>query len=201
MAARWRVEAATQNIDVAKAQFLPDISLTAFLGLASIAPENLLLGNARQLGIGPALRLPIFEGGKLRANLRGKYAGYDAAVASYNQTLTEALHDTADQITSLHSIDTQIDIQRTALAEAERAYSLARTRYGAGLGTQLTVLNAESTVLQQRRLAALLQARRLDAQMALIKALGGGYTAEALPGAAPDTRTTGGTAQAAPPHG
>lgn len=200
MAARWRVEATAKDINVAKAQFLPDISLTAFLGLASIAPENLLLGNARQLGIGPALRLPIFEGGKLRANLRGKYAGYDAAVASYNQTLTEALHDTADQITSLHSIDTQIDIQRTALAEAERAYSLARTRYGAGLGTQLTVLNAESTVLQQRRLAALLQARRLDAQMALIKALGGGYTAEALPGATPDTRTTGDAAQIAPSH-
>ncbi len=200
VAARWRVEAAAKNVDVAKAQFLPDISLTAFLGLASIAPENLLLGNARQLGIGPALHLPIFEGGKLRANLRGKYAGYDAAVASYNQTLTEALHDTADQITSLHSVDTQIDIQRTALAEAERAYSLARTRYGAGLGTQLTVLNAESTVLLQRRLAALLQARRLDAQMALIKALGGGYTAEALPGAKPDHRPTDAAAQAAPSH-
>ena len=83
VAARWRVEAASKDIDVAKAQFLPDISLTAFLGLASIAPENLLLGASRQLGIGPALKLPIFEGGKLRANLRGKYANYDAAVASY----------------------------------------------------------------------------------------------------------------------
>jgi len=185
VAARWRVEAASKDIDVAKAQFLPDISLTAFLGLASIAPENLLLGASRQLGIGPALKLPIFQGGKLRANLRGKYANYDAAVASYNQTLTEALHDTADQITTLHSIDSQITIQRTALSEAERAYSLARTRYSAGLGTQLVVLNAETTVLQQRKLATDLQARRLDAQMALIKALGGGYTAEELPGAKP----------------
>ena len=186
VAARWRVEAASKDIDVAKAEFLPDVSLTAFLGLASIAPENLLLGASRQLGIGPALKLPIFEGGKLRANLRGKYARYDAAVASYNQTLTEALHDTADQITTLRSIDSQITIQRTALSEAERAYSLARTRYGAGLGTQLVVLNAETTVLQQRKLATDLQARRLDAQMALIKALGGGYTAEDLPGAKPE---------------
>ncbi|CAJ0782220.1 Outer membrane protein OprM [Ralstonia psammae] len=186
VAARWRVEAASKDIDVAKAQFLPDLSLTAFLGLASIAPENLLLGASRQLGIGPALKLPIFQGGKLRANLRGKYANYDAAVASYNQTLTEALHDTADQITTLHSIDSQITIQRTALTEAERAYSLARTRYSAGLGTQLVVLNAETTVLQQRKLATDLQARRLDAQMALIKALGGGYTAEDLPGAKPE---------------
>jgi len=186
VAARWRVEAASKDIDVAKAEFLPDISLTAFLGLASIAPENLLLGASRQLGIGPALKLPIFQGGKLRANLRGKYANYDAAVASYNQTLTEALHDTADQITALRSIDAQITIQRTALSEAERAYSLARTRYGAGLGTQLTVLNAETTVLQQRKQATDLQARRLDVQMALIKALGGGYTAEDLPGAKPE---------------
>lgn len=192
VAARWRVEAASKDIDVAKAQFLPDISLTAFLGLASIAPENLLLGNSRQLGIGPALKLPIFQGGKLRANLRGKYAGYDAAVASYNQTLTEALHDTADQITTLHSIDSQITIQRTALSEAERAYSLARTRYSAGLGTQLVVLNAETTVLQQRKLATDLQARRLDAQMALIKALGGGYTAEDLPGAKPEAAASHG---------
>ncbi|OCS47568.1 AdeC/AdeK/OprM family multidrug efflux complex outer membrane factor [Ralstonia pickettii] len=192
VAARWRVEAASKDIDVAKAQFLPDISLTAFLGLASIAPENLLLGASRQLGIGPALKLPIFQGGKLRANLRGKYANYDAAVASYNQTLTEALHDTADQITALHSIDAQIAIQRTALSEAERAYSLARTRYSAGLGTQLVVLNAETTVLQQRKLATDLQARRLDAQMALIKALGGGYTAEALPGAKPEAAASQG---------
>lgn len=200
VAARWRVEAASKDIDVAKAEFLPDISLTAFLGVASILPENLLLGNSRQLGIGPALKLPIFQGGKLRANLRGKYATYDAAVASYNQTLTEALHDTADQITALHSIDTQITIQRTALTEAERSYSLARTRYGAGLGTQLTVLNAETTVLQQRKLATDLQARRLDVQMALIKALGGGYTAEELPGAKPEHPTTGEAAQLAPSH-
>ncbi|CAJ0689393.1 MULTISPECIES: AdeC/AdeK/OprM family multidrug efflux complex outer membrane factor [Ralstonia] len=192
VAARWRVEAASKDIDVAKAQFLPDISLTAFLGLASIAPENLLLGASRQLGIGPALKLPIFQGGKLRANLRGKYANYDAAVASYNQTLTEALHDTADQITTLHSIDSQIAIQRTALSEAERAYSLARTRYSAGLGTQLVVLNAETTVLQQRKLATDLQARRLDAQMALIKALGGGYTTEDLPGAKPEATASHG---------
>lgn len=200
VAARWRVEAASKDIDVAKAEFLPDISLSAFLGLASILPENLLLGNSRQLGIGPALKLPIFQGGKLRANLRGKFANYDAAVASYNQTLTEALHDTADQITALHSIDSQIHIQHTALTEAERSYSLARTRYGAGLGTQLTVLNAETTVLQQRKLATDLQARRLDVQMALIKALGGGYTAEELPGAKPEHTTTSGAAQQAPSH-
>ena len=77
---------------------------------------------------------------------------------------------------------------------------MARTRYGAGLGTQLTVLNAETTVLQQRKLATDLQARRLDVQMALIKALGGGYAAEELPGAKPEHTTTGEAAQQAPSH-
>ncbi len=183
VAARWRVEAASKDIDVAKAEFLPDVSLTAFAGLAALDPANLLLGVSRTFGFGPTIRLPIFEGGKLRANLKGKYARYDIAVANYNQTLVDALRETADVMTSIHSVDTQIQTQREALALAERAYDLATMRYKAGLGTQLTVLNAESNVLQQRRLSTDLQARRLDLQVGLMKALGGGYqaTGEAAP--------------------
>lgn len=175
VAARWRVEAASKDIDVAKAEFLPDVSLSAFAGLASLDPANLLMSVSRTFGFGPTIRLPIFEGGKLRANLKGKYAQYDIAVANYNQTLVDALRETADAVTSIHSVDGQIQAQREALALAERAYELATLRYKAGLGTQLTVLNAESNVLQQRRLATDLQARRLDLQMSLVKTLGGGY--------------------------
>lgn len=175
VAARWRVEASGKEIKVAKAEFLPNITLTGFAGLASLRPEDLFMGISRTMGFGPALHLPIFEGGKLRANLKGKYARYDIAVASYNQTLVDALKETADTMTSIRSVDNQIKTQREALDLAEHAYSLATMRYKAGLGTQLTVLNAESNVLQQRRLATDLQARRLDLQMALMKALGGGY--------------------------
>ncbi|WP_420996687.1 efflux transporter outer membrane subunit [Cupriavidus sp. 30B13] len=175
VAARWRVEASSKDITVAKAEFLPAVSLTAFAGVASLDTTNLLMGISRTFGFGPAVTLPIFEGGKLRANLRGKYAQYDLAVADYNQTLVDALRETADTVASIRSVDTQIAAQREALALSERAYSLAIIRYKAGLGTQLTVLNAESTVLQQRRLATDLQARRLDLQMGLMKALGGGY--------------------------
>ncbi|MGN5480897.1 TolC family protein [Cupriavidus basilensis] len=107
--------------------------------------------------------------------MKGKYARYDIAVASYNQALVDALKETADTMTSIRSVDNQIKMQREALELAEHAYSLSTTRYKAGLGTQLTVLNAESNVLQQRRLATDLQARRLDLQMALMKTLGGGY--------------------------
>ncbi|MBY4898074.1 efflux transporter outer membrane subunit [Cupriavidus sp. AU9028] len=175
VAARWRVEATSHDIEVARAEFLPNISLTAAIGLASLDPSNLLLGASRTLGFGPALRLPVFEGGRLRANLKGRHAQYDLAVANYNQTLVDALRETADTVTSIRSVDQQIGTQREALALAERAYELATTRYKAGLGTQLTVLNAESNVLEQRRQATDLQARRLDLQMALMKALGGGY--------------------------
>lgn len=202
VAARWRVEVAAKEIDVAKAEFLPNISLTAFAGLASLDPSNLLLGISRTFGIGPALRLPIFEGGRLRANLKGRHAQYDIAVADYNQTLVDALRETADAVTSIRSVDQQIATQREALELAEHAYALATTRYKAGLGTQLTVLNAESNVLQQRRLATDLQARRLDLQMALVKALGGGYQEPAEHG---DGHTAAAPAQgqatAAPAHG
>ncbi|MWL87574.1 AdeC/AdeK/OprM family multidrug efflux complex outer membrane factor [Cupriavidus sp. SW-Y-13] len=175
VAARWRVEAASQDISVAKKEFLPDLTLTAFAGYASLDPSNLLMGISRTFGVGPTLKLPIFAGGRLRANLKGKYAQYDIAAASYNQTLVDALRETADTVTSIRSVDQQIRTQREALDLAEHAYSLSITRYKAGLGTQLTVLNTESNVLQQRRLSTDLQARRLDLQIGLMKALGGGY--------------------------
>lgn len=182
VAARWRVEVAAGDVSVARKEFLPDITFSAYAGVASLDPSNLLMGISRTFGFGPAVQLPIFAGGRLRANLKGRYAQYDIAVASYNQTLVDALRETADTVTSIRSVDQQIVTQREALDLAEHAYSLATTRYKAGLGTQLTVLNAESTVLQQRRLATDLQARRLDLQIGLVKALGGGYAApEAAP--------------------
>jgi outer membrane protein TolC len=91
----------------------------------------------------------------------------------------DAVHDTADQMSSLRSIDRQQVQQTSAQAAAESAYDLATQRYKAGLGTYLTVLNAEATVLNQRRLGADLKARALDVQIALIRALGGGYAPDA----------------------
>ncbi|HEY4067065.1 MAG TPA: TolC family protein, partial [Burkholderiaceae bacterium] len=88
----------------------------------------------------------------------------------------DAVHDTADQLSSLRSIARQQTEQAKTQAAAESAFDLATQRYKAGLGTYLTVLNAETTVLTQRRLAADLKARAVDVQILLIRALGGGYT-------------------------
>jgi len=90
----------------------------------------------------------------------------------------DAVHDVADQLSSLRSIDRQQIEQTRAQVAAESAYDLATQRYRAGLGSYLTVLTAESTVLSQRRQAADLKARALDTQIALIRSLGGGYVGE-----------------------
>ena len=179
-AARWRIEAAAGDVQSAKAQFYPNINLTAFAGLSSIGLNRLIGTGSEQWGVGPAVRLPIFDSGRLRANLRGKTADLDAAVESYNSTVLDAVHDAADQISSLRSIALQQTQQAGAQTAAESAYDLAAQRFKAGLSTYLTVLNAESSVLNQRRQAVDLKARALDVQIALIRALGGGYSTDAV---------------------
>nr|WP_231402602.1 efflux transporter outer membrane subunit [Caenimonas aquaedulcis] len=178
-AARWRVEAAGYDVKNAKAQFYPNINLMAFVGLNSLGLGRLLNVGSEQWGVGPAVRLPIFEGGKLRANLRGKTADLDAAVESYNGAVLDAIHDTADQVSSARSVARQQAEQRDAQAAAESAYQIALQRYRAGLGTYLNVLTAETAVLNQRRLAVDLAARALDTQVGLIRAVGGGWQADA----------------------
>jgi NodT family efflux transporter outer membrane factor (OMF) lipoprotein len=186
-AARERVRAAGYDVDAARAQFYPNINLVAFAGLSSIGLGRLLESGSQQWGVGPAIRLPIFEGGRLRANLRSKAADLDAAVESYNTQVLEAVRDVADQLGSAQSIARQQALQREAQAASESAYDLALQRYKAGLTSYLTVLTAESAVLNQRRQAVDLSARALDTRLALIRALGGGYSQPAPAGALQQT--------------
>lgn len=176
-AARERVQAAGYDVKNAKTQFYPNVNLVAFAGLSSIGLGRLTASGSEQWGIGPAVRLPIFEGGRLRANLRGKTADLDAAVESYNGAVIDAVREVADQVASAQSIARQRVEQQQAQAAAESAYEIALQRYRAGLANYLNVLTAETNVLAQRRLAVDLAARSLDTQVALIRALGGGYAA------------------------
>jgi NodT family efflux transporter outer membrane factor (OMF) lipoprotein len=174
-AARWRVEAATSDVANAKTQFYPNVNLTAFAGFQSLGFGKLLKSGSEQWGVGPAIHLPIFEGGRLRANLRGKAADLDAAIESYNAAVLDAVRDAADQVSSAQSIARQQAEQRDAQTAAEGAYDIAVQRYRAGLGNYLNVLTAETAVLAQRRLAVDLAARALDTQVGLARALGGGW--------------------------
>ena len=174
-AAKARVQAALGDIDVAKAQFYPNINLTAFAGFTSIGLSRWFESGSQTYGVGPALRLPIFEAGRLRANLKVSTADFDAAVQSYNQAVLDDARDVADQVASLQSQKVQAREQRDAQTAAEAAYDLALQRYKAGLSTYLTVLTAENAVLAQRSAATDLKARALELSVGLNRALGGGY--------------------------
>jgi NodT family efflux transporter outer membrane factor (OMF) lipoprotein len=178
VAARWQVEAATQGVDVAKARFYPDINLSAMIGFDTLLNNNPFTAASKSIAFGPAITLPIFEGGALRAGLKGEYANYDLAVATYNKTLNDAYSEVARQITMIRSTDRQLPIRREALAAAERAFNLARERYRIGMSSQLTLLNAETALLAQRQVIVSLEASRRDQQILLFKALGGGFDAQ-----------------------
>ncbi len=175
--ARALVQASEHDIDVGKAEFYPNINLSAFAGFSSIGLGELTRSSSRTYGAGPAISLPIFEGGRLRANLKGKYADYETAVAFYDKSLTTALHDTADQINGLKWLQTRQSEQREAARIANEALDLATQRYKAGLGNYLSVLNAEILVLTEDQLGVELAARSLNLRVNLIKALGGGFEA------------------------
>ncbi len=177
VAARWRVEAATGDVAAQRAQFYPNVNLVAFAGLSSLGLDRLVDAGSEQWGVGPAIRLPIFDAGRLRAGLRGRNADLDAAVETYNGTLVDAVHDVADQISSTASVERQQREQAAAQESAEAAYDLAMQRYRAGIGGYITVLNAETNVIAQRRLTTDLRARAIDSQMLLVRSLGGGYAA------------------------
>lgn len=175
VAARWRVEAGRGEVQVAKSQFYPNINLAAFVGFQSLGLGNLLKGDSFQWGVGPAIRLPIFEAGRLRANLRAKSADVDIAIESYNATVINAMREVADQSQATRAVARQQAEQAHALHAAEGAYDIAQRRYQGGLGTYLNVLAAETAVLAQRRAQVELVARALEAQIGLAQALGGGW--------------------------
>lgn len=179
-AQRQRVEAAGRDIAAARARFYPNVNLSAFLGLQSVGLDLLRKAGSRVFDVDAAVSLPLFDSGRLRANLAGRDADYDVAVEQYNATLVNALRDVADQLNSWHAIELQSAEQGKAQAEAEEAYRLALLRYKEGLSSYLTVLSVETQVLSEERLAADLRARRLAASIGLTRALGGGFQDEPL---------------------
>jgi NodT family efflux transporter outer membrane factor (OMF) lipoprotein len=175
VAQRWRVESAAKEIKVAQAQFYPNINLAAFAGVAGLDIGRLLSGNALTGGFGPAMSLPVFNGGILRGNLRVQTASYDIAVESYNEAVIRALQEVADRVISLRSLQGQLERTDAALESALRAYKLAERGYRGGLVDNLDVLNAQAELLAEQRARALIVAKQLQAHAGLMKALGGGY--------------------------
>lgn len=175
VAQRWRIEAASREIDAARAQFYPNISLLAFVGFQSLGLSQFLASGSQIAGIGPAISLPIFDGGRLRSNLGMRNADYDIAVEQYNQTIVDALQDVVNQLTSIQWLAEQRDQQMLAVQTAQTAYELAMQRYRAGLGTYLQVLAAQLQLGGQKKLLTALESRALQLDASLARALGGGF--------------------------
>ncbi len=174
-AARLRAEAAASRINVARAAFYPNVNLSAYLGVQSLGLSYLTKNGSDIGGVGPAISLPIFRGGALQGNYRVARAEYDAAVASYNQTLTQALHEVADVMAQQQELGPQLEQRRLALKTAEESYQVMQNRYQGGLASYLDVLNAEDNVIASRRSSTSLETRLFLLDVNLIKALGGGY--------------------------
>jgi outer membrane protein TolC len=149
----------------------------AFVGGQSLGLDMLTKGGSGIAGIGPAVSLPIFDGGRLRAQLRGADAEHAQAVAEYNRAVVQALQEVADAATSQRALGGQIDRIDEAVEAAREAWRIQNNRYQGGLSNYLDVLSAEDTLLSNLRAQSDLQSRSFALDVALARALGGGYTA------------------------
>ena len=176
-AALWQVEAAAQLIKVAKTNFYPDVNLVGFAGLRSLNLKDLFLSHGASVayGMGPTVTLPVFEGGRLEAELKNQQAAYDAAAESYNGTLLAAVQQVADSLAECRKTLEHDAAQERALEAAEAEAELAGKRYQAGLSNRDGIIDADAALIQQRLTASELRNAHLLAAVGLIEALGGGY--------------------------
>jgi len=179
VASRWRVAAQARGINVAHAGFYPNVDLVGSLGYMATGGGMLefLAGKKFNYSVGPAITLPIFDGGRLRGELGEAAAGYDIAVAQYNQTLIVALKDISDQLIRRASADKQQVFTAESVASAQKTYDIALIAYQRGLTDYLNVLNAQTLLFHQQQIEQQVQAARLTAHAALVVALGGGLSA------------------------
>lgn len=181
VAARTRVEAEAFRIKVARADFYPSLKLSATIGFQALGLGSLFKSGSSFGSAAPAINLPIFRGGELQGKYRSARASYDEAVATYDRTVIDAYRAVADALASQRSVGVQLAEQRQSLDAAQAAYRVARQRYEGGLSRFVDVLTAQDRTLQSQRLVTDLQARAFTLDIALARALGGGFSLSTVP--------------------
>ncbi len=174
VAAKWRVEASTKNIEAAKTRFYPNVNLSAMVGFKAMLGDAVFDDVSRSWRVGPAISLPLFTS-DLKANLIEKTADYDTAVALYNQSLVAALGDVSDSLQALQSMEQQLLDARESVRLADKSYRITEKRYESGMGSQLEVLMAETQLIQAESSLTLVQNQQQEQQVLLVQALGGGF--------------------------
>jgi multidrug efflux system outer membrane protein len=171
------LRAANAQVGVAEGMFYPSLTLTSNFGYASQSLRDLAGGSARQFSIGPlALSLPVFDGGRNKANLALYKARYEEAVANHENRLLTALREVEDALSDAQQRQKQGDVQAQAQEAAARALLVAQARYERGISTYLDVTEAQRSSLAADRAAAQIRTQRLLASVAVARALGGGWT-------------------------
>ncbi|MBR0567090.1 efflux transporter outer membrane subunit [Azoarcus sp. L1K30] len=180
-AAEREMAAANARIGIARAAFFPRLNLTGALGYESGELGDLLQWSSRSFLLGPlagtVLSLPIFDGGRRQAELDRSRAAWDEDVARYRQTVLSAFREVEDSLSAVRILGDQARAQNAAVMAAERAAQLSQLQYREGATSYFEVIDADRSVLQQRRLAVQLDGERARSTVALIRALGGGWDA------------------------
>jgi multidrug efflux system outer membrane protein len=187
-AARWRVEAALGRVKASEAAYYPDLNLTAAIGLNSVSISRLLEYGSRTLLAGGALQLPLFHH-SLDARLDAARAERDEIIADYNQSVLDAVREVAQEGVTLQGIAQQQRAHQQASQAADRLAANADARFKRGLADNDALLQARLGVLRQQDIDLQLKDAQLQSQVALVKALGGGYRAEPIQTASIKTQT------------
>ena len=174
-AAEAELQAANAEIGVAQASFFPTFKLTGSAGLDSVTSKDFLEWENRVLSIGPSVTLPVFQGFKLKSNLRAAQSRYDEALAKYRQTILVALREVEDAMLDLQSLIRQRAAIEAAMKSADETSRLARVRYEKGLASYFEVVEADRTVLTTKLTLAQIDGQRSVSAVLLAKALGGGW--------------------------
>lgn len=176
-AAHWYIESSLSSIDAAKAAFYPDVNLMAFLQQDALHLSDLFRHSAQQMGVTAGLTLPIFDSGRLNANLDIAQAQSNLTVASYNQAVVDAVNDVARAATQVETLVQKNQRQQQIEHDAQRVVGLAQARFKAGIIAGSRVSEATIPALREQCNGLILQGQWLDASVQLTSALGGGYHA------------------------
>jgi outer membrane protein, multidrug efflux system len=170
--------AANADIGLAYAAFYPRVMLNGSAGYLSADANTLFNWNSRAWSFGPSVSLPLFTGGRNRAQLAAARAAYDGAVANYRQTVLSAFQDVEDQLAAQRLLARQLEAETAALKSARRTLDISLTKYKGGVITYLEVAIAQSSSLAHEQTVVQLNAQRLAASVSLIKVLGAGWSAD-----------------------
>ena len=174
-AAEARLHAATAEIGAAEADFYPSVTLTGTFGFQALDIQNFSNWAARTWTLGPALELPIFQGGRLTSTLRLRKEQQQEAAIAYHATVLRAWREIADALSSYDAEQRRLDRLTREVGFTRNAFQLARQRYEAGVADFLNVLDAERAMLGAEQAQAVSTADVANDLVTLYKALGGGW--------------------------